>query len=181
MFLTLLRFLKYSGSVVIDDCEVSAVPLATLRTRITTIPQDFVQYPGSIRDNLVPQDIMKHGEASVQDSTLREILDKVGSGIREKVDRHGGLDGPIDSLGLSAGQKQLMSVARAIVHKRLSQTKLVLIDEGTSNVDPETDATIQALMDEFFQGSTVISISHRPETIQNADVIYTLDREAAQA
>ncbi|KAK3180626.1 hypothetical protein K4F52_007976 [Lecanicillium sp. MT-2017a] len=181
MFLALLRFLKYTGSVIIDGFEISTVPLAILRTRITTIPQDFVQYPGSIRDNLVPQDIMKHGEPSVKDSTLQEILDKVGAGIRQNVDLHGGLDAPIESLGLSAGQKQLMSVARAIVHKRVSQTKLILIDEGTSNVDPQTDATIQTLMDEFFQGSTVISISHRPETIQNADVVYTLDREATES
>lgn len=177
--MTLLKFLNYNGSVSIDGYEVSDVPLAVLRRRITTIPQDFIKYPGSIRDNLVPQDIMKEGGPSVQDSVLDEILGKVGAGVREEINLRG-LDAPMESLGLSEGQKQLLTVARAIIHKRMSGTKIVLIDEGTSSVDLETDDNIQALMNEYFHDSTVISISHRQETMQNADLVYSLDNVVSQ-
>lgn len=166
MVLTLLKFLEYTGSVTIDGIDISRVPHDELRSRITTVSQEPVVLQGSLRDNLLPYDGQQDG--AIDDVALTNVLRQIC--LFDHVTAKGGLDAPYADMGFSHGQAQLCAIGRAILHNRHAGTKLVLMDEPTSNVDVETDAIIQRLIVESFGKSTIIVISHRAEAIQGVDV-----------
>ena len=107
------------------------------------------------------------------DTLIIEALQKVG--LSEQISTKGGLDASLEDVSLSAGQKQLFSLARAILHQRQTQSRVVLVDEATSSIDHEADAQVQAVMGEVFAGCTVVTIAHRLETIQGADVVLEVE------
>lgn len=166
LVLTLLKFLEYTGSVTIDNIDISQVPHDELRSRITTVSQEPVVLQGSLRDNMLPYDGQQDG--AIDDAALEDVLRQIC--LSEHVAAKGGLDAPYTEMGFSHGQAQLCAIGRAILHNRHAGTKVVLMDEPTSNVDVETDAIIQRLIGGSFGKSTVIVISHRAEAIQNVDV-----------
>ncbi|KAK5996562.1 ABC multidrug transporter B [Cladobotryum mycophilum] len=166
--LTVLHMLDYSGVVSIDDIDISQIPRQQLRSCITTLPQDPIELPGSIRNNLVP-----FGGATISEEAMTGALDHVG--LLTHISTRGGLDAELASMGLSQGQKQLLCLARAVLHNASSGSRVVLIDEATSNMDNETDAKMQAVMSKAFAGCTVLVVAHRLETIQDADVVLELD------
>ncbi|KND87509.1 Canalicular multispecific organic anion transporter 1 [Tolypocladium ophioglossoides CBS 100239] len=175
LILTLLHLLDYSGSVAIDGIEISHITRQQLRSRITTIPQDPIELSGSIRKNLNPYDISvsRSNRLINDDFAMREALSRVG--ILEHISSHGGLDAELSAVGLSQGQKQLLCLARAVLHNARTGSRIILADEATSNVDHETDAQMQAVMAEAFSGCTVITVAHRLETIQDVDVVLELE------
>lgn len=174
LLLTILNFLEFEGSVVIDDVDIATIPRQTLRSRITTISQDMMDLPCSVRDNLVPDEMSgPEGSRVTEDAKLLQVLDRVGLG--EHVAAHGGLDGQMEKLGLSAGQKQLLALARALLHNRRTRSKLVLVDEATSSIDYELEAKMQAVMAEAFDDCTVLTIAHREKTIEAVDKVLTMD------
>ena len=146
------------------------------RNRLADLGRMASYMAHEVRNNLVPQDIMKAKEASVHDTTVLDILKQVGSGLFEEVAHRGGLDGSFEALGLSEGQKQIFSVARAIIDNIIKGTKLILVDEATSSVDLATDQKIQSLMKRHFRGCTIMIISHRVETLKDAYAVYSLHR-----
>lgn len=175
LLLTLLHLLDQSGSVTIDNINTSDITRQRLRSRITVIAQDPVELPGSVRYNLIPFDLESApsqnnviGEASIQ-----EMLSQVG--LWDHVSANGGLDADFLTLGLSQGQRQLFCLARAILHHRLMESKIVLVDEATSSVDIDTDREMQAIITTAFSECTVITVAHRLETIQDVDIILELD------
>lgn len=168
--LTLLNFLEYSGSIKIDGVEISDVPLQVLRSRITTITQDYVELHGAIRDNLFPHS-GGHSE-SISDDVAIDALKKVS--LWERVTSSGGLDATLNELGLSQGEKQLLSIARAFLHHKETGSKVILVDEATSSMDQDTDRNVQALMRDMFEGSTILMVAHRHETIQDASLLVEL-------
>jgi ABC-type multidrug transport system fused ATPase/permease subunit len=109
----------------------------------------------------------------ITDEAIIEALQKVG--LSEQISTKGGLGAAMDEVSLSAGQKQLFSLARAILHQRQTGSKVVLVDEATSSIDHESDAQVQAVMGEVFGECTVVAIAHRVETIQGADVILEVE------
>jgi ABC-type multidrug transport system fused ATPase/permease subunit len=170
MLLALLNFLDYSGSITIDGVEVSKVPLQKLRSCITTITQDYVELHGSVRNNLLPY--AANSSETITDDIVVDALKNFG--LWERVSSSGGLNAEMATLGLSQGEKQLLYITRAFLHHRKTRSKVILVDEATSNMDRETDQNVQLLMKENFKGSTILMVAHRHDTIKDADMVIEL-------
>lgn len=167
LLLALLHLIEFSGSISIDGREIKTVPRHILRSRITTLTQDGVELKGSIRLNMFPFDAPMPA-----DDHLIGALESVG--MWAHISKHGGLDADIVKTRLSHGQKQLLFIARAILHQQVMDTKIVLVDEATSSLDVEMDEEIQAIMDESFADCTVVHISHRRDSFDNIDLSIEL-------
>ena len=151
-----------AGRVLIDGLDVAFVGLCALRKRVSMVPQDNVLLSGSVDRNLDPFE--EHGSPE-----KRRALDAAGLGALA-------LDHVVKADGgsLSAGEKQLLGVARAL----LRRTKLVVMDEPSSNVDEHTDAAVQRVLKDAFVGTTSLTIAHRLETVIDSDMILTMDAGA---
>ena len=158
LFLSLLRIIEpHAGKIFIDGVDICEMGLDDLRTKVTIIPQDPLLYKGTVRSNL---DLLEE----YSDSQIWKALEKVC--LKAKFEE-GGLDMEIKEGGenLSAGEKQLMCIGRAILKKN----KIILIDEATSSIDSVTEEAILASIRENFKDCTVITIAHRLKTIIESD------------
>lgn len=90
----------------------------------------------------------------------------------EVISAKGGLDAPVSNTSLSAGEKQLLCICRAF----LKQSKIVLIDEATANIDIHNDTIIQKVISDKFKSSTVLTIAHRLSTLKNSDKIMVMEK-----
>ncbi|KAI8266011.1 ABC transporter atnG [Colletotrichum sp. SAR11_239] len=150
------------GKLVIDANDISDYSVSTFRSSINAIPQDSFITSGTFREVLDPY-------KSSSDATIEEALRKVN--LFEHVQNNGGLDGNVAPEALSQGQKQLLSLARAIMRR----CRIVVLDEVTSSLDLETEQLIWRVLQEEFTGCTVIVIAHRLETIIGFDRVAVLD------
>lgn len=182
--LALLGFLTYDGSMKIDGVEIRDIPKDQLRSRIVTITQDNVVLDGTIRQNLLPFDT-EWGEkrqgpltekeaiaAAQMDEFLRELLVRLR--IWDPLEDNGKLDADVSKVGYSHGELQLLCIARAVVRRKMTGSNLVLVDEGTSSVDLWREKIVRQMMQQYFQGCTIIVIAHRDETIADANITITL-------
>lgn len=148
------------GEILIDNIDISKVSKQALRTRITFVAQDPILFPGSIRLNLDPTN-------EYSDRECADALERICS-------RHGwDLDFHIEAGGrnLSQGQRQLIGLTRAA----LRRSPIVILDEATASIDHETSLEIQKIIREEMKESTVITIAHRLEAINDADYFVVLD------
>ncbi|CAD8052568.1 unnamed protein product [Paramecium sonneborni] len=168
--LSLLRILEASnGSIIIDGVDISTLNLKQLRESITMILQDSTLFEGTLRENLDP--LHKHTDQELNNVALQCCL---GDLLLQK----NGLNTEISENGdnLSAGEKQLISIARAV----LKQSQIILIDEATANIDIETESKIQQTIQTAFKKCTVITIAHRINTIMHSDKILVIDQGQAK-
>jgi len=162
----LFRFLELeNGMITIDGRDIAQVPLGMLRSRITMIPQDPVLFAGKLRYSLDPAGLYV-------DAQLWSALEAVGMRTFAEQSK-GGLDTDVADGGenLSAGQRQLLCMARALLEK----PRVLIMDEATSNIDGQTDERIQTMLKEKFCDCTVLTIAHRIDTIMWYDRVCVLD------
>jgi len=154
------------GSVLMDGHDLRTVTQASLRSQLGIVPQEGHLFSGTVGDNL------RFGCPSATDDELRAACAAVGA--LDFVDAlPEGLDTEIQERGsrLSAGQRQLLSFARALV----ADPRLLILDEATSSVDLRTERRIEEAMHALLGGRTAIVIAHRLSTIRRADRIVVID------
>ncbi|OAQ99171.1 hypothetical protein LLEC1_07152 [Akanthomyces lecanii] len=169
LFLALLGFLQYDGTIKIDGIDISQVPLDELRSRVVTISQDQIKLDASVRRATKK----KSQEAERQDIMLKGLLTRLGiwGPLENK-----GLDAMLDDVGYSHGQMQLFCLARGIVRYQDTGSKVVLIDEATSSVEQGMEKSAQDIMKEYFADCTVLIIGHRESSIRDVELTVELSR-----
>jgi len=163
----LLRFYDVdSGRIMIDGRDITDVSRQSLRSRIGMVLQDTWLFAGTIAENIAfgrPEatrnEIVDAARAAYVDRFVRSLPD----GYETRVSDDGG--------NISAGEKQLITIARAFV----AQPQLLILDEATSSVDTRTELLVQQAMVELRRGRTSFIIAHRLSTIRDADLIVVMD------
>lgn len=155
------------GTIFIEGKEYRSVTPQQLRTNIAMVPQQVNLFSGTIRENLLLAD------PNANDEKLKEALSEAGLGSFLKT-LPKGLDSDVGNAGaeLSGGQRQKMGIARAL----LSEAQYMIFDEATSSVDPQSEREIWETIGRLSKTRTLIIISHRMSTIQNANCIYILEK-----
>lgn len=156
-----------SGSIKIDGVDIRDMPRQTMRRHMGIVLQDPFLFTGTIASNVSlndPSISREQVEKALRDVGADRLLGRLPKGIDEPVIEKGGT--------LSAGQRQLISFARALAF----DPAILILDEATSNIDTETEAVIQNALEVVKKGRTTFVIAHRLSTIKSADLILVLDR-----
>ncbi|KAG4423435.1 hypothetical protein IFR04_003402 [Cadophora malorum] len=164
----LLRVMPISsGSITMDKVDINTISPAVLRRRLTVIPQESFILPGTVRVNADPLGLASDASiiAALKDVGVWDVLEA------RSENSGSALDASLLDRPLSQGQQQLFGLARAM----LRDSAVVIIDEGTSSVDSETDFLIQKVIKEKFKDCTVICVAHRLHTIKDCDKIAVMD------
>ncbi|RHY38344.1 hypothetical protein DYB34_003537 [Aphanomyces astaci] len=151
----------HGGRITLDDVDISAIGLHDLREKISIIPQDSVLFSGTLRSNVDPFHMYN-------DEALWAALKRVQMPATS-------LDDVVDGGNFSVGERQLMCIARAL----LKRSRVILMDEATASVDPDTDRSVQRSLREVFCDCTCITIAHRLHTIMDSDRILVMDGGSA--
>ncbi len=163
----LMRFYDVnSGAILVDGHNIKDFKRGELRKMFGMVLQDTWLYGGTIRDNI------KYSNPEATDSEVIEAakaahvhhyIKTLSNGYDAKINE--------ESTNISAGQKQLLTIARVI----LANPKILILDEATSSIDTRTEQQIQSAMDNLMKGRTSFIIAHRLSTIKNADLILVMD------
>jgi ATP-binding cassette subfamily B protein len=155
------------GSVKIDGIDVRDVTMKSLREQIGIVLQDTFLFSTTVMENVrfgrpsaTDEEVLAAIKLANADSFIERLPEKYQTVLGER------------GSGLSQGQRQLLSIARAA----LADPRILILDEATSSVDTRTERLIQRAFDELLKGRTSIVIAHRLSTIRNADLILVLDQ-----
>lgn len=161
----LMRFFEInSGDIKIDDIPISEMSRENVHNLFSMILQDTWLFEGTVRENLV------YNMKGVTEEELEQVCKACGLDKFVHSLPHGFDTVLSESASISAGQKQLLTIARAM----LQNAPMLILDEATSSVDTRTELLIQRAMDELTKGRTSFVIAHRLSTIKNADLILVM-------
>lgn len=156
-----------SGKVLIDGQDISRVTIRSLREQMGVMMQDSFIFSGTIMDNIrygnmeaTDEDVIRAAKTVCAHDFIMEMENGYDTQVNERGSR------------LSAGQRQLISFARAL----LADPKILILDEATSSIDTETELILQRGLNELLKGRTSFLIAHRLSTIKNADCILYIDK-----
>jgi ABC-type multidrug transport system fused ATPase/permease subunit len=155
------------GEVLVDGVDVRELSQRALRSRVATVLQDVVLFSGSVASNIAlgRADLSREDiERCARAVEAHEFISRLPQGYDTSVSERGS--------NFSAGQRQLLSFARALAHG----ADILVLDEATSSIDSETEAAIQRGIHVLLANQTSIAIAHRLSTIRDVDRIYVLDR-----
>ncbi len=154
------------GRILVDGIDLRKIVRKSLRRFIGYVPQDTILFPGTIRDNI------RIGRPDASDEEIVDVCRRLG--IHRIIESlPGGYDTDIGEFGkrLSAGQRQLISIARAL----LKNPPILILDEAMSNVDPATEAIVRKALEVLMENRTTIIIAHRLTLARSADRIIVLE------
>ena len=156
-----------TGTVSVDGTDLREVRLGSYRRQLGVVLQDPFLFSGTIADNV------RFGRPEASDDEVRETAAAIG--LDRLVGRlHGGLDHEVreGGSGLSAGERQLISIARAL----LADPRILILDEATSNIDRPTEVLIERALDRLLHGRSSVIIAHRLATVRRADEVMVVER-----
>ena len=153
------------GQILVDGIDIRHIKIASLRRHFGQMLQDVFLFAGDIRSN-----ILLHKQAITDDEVMQACRYVNADSFISKLPK--GLDEPVRERGnnFSAGQRQLLSFARTIIHK----PSVMILDEATANIDTETELLIQDSLEKLKSIGTMLIVAHRLSTIQHADNIIVL-------
>lgn len=153
-----------SGLVALNGVPIAEIPFEELRRRVALVPQEVELFAGTVRDNVTLFDDAR------SDAAVVDALERVGLGALAAagIDRELGAGGA----GLSAGEAQLLALARVW----LRDPDLLVLDEATARVDPDTERRIEAAVIELMHGRTTLVIAHRLSTLKSVDEIIVFEQ-----
>jgi ATP-binding cassette subfamily B protein len=153
------------GSITIDDIDVRDVTLTSLRRQIAVVLQDTFLFSDTVMNNIRfgrPDATDEEVIAAARLARAHDFIERLPEGYQTRLGERGS--------GLSQGQRQLLSIARAA----LANPRILILDEATSSVDTRTERQIQAALEQIMQGRTSFVIAHRLSTVRNADQVLVL-------
>jgi ATP-binding cassette subfamily B protein len=156
-----------AGSVRVDGTDLRDVELSSYRRQLGVVLQDPFLFSGTIADNV------RFARPDATDAEVRETSAAIG--LDRLLGRlHGGLEHEVreGGAGLSAGERQLISIARAL----LADPRILILDEATSNIDRPTEVAIERALDRLLHGRSSVIIAHRLATVRRADRVLVVER-----
>jgi ABC-type multidrug transport system fused ATPase/permease subunit len=156
-----------AGTVAVDGTDLRTVQLTSYRRQLGVVLQDPFLFSGTIADNV------RFARPEATDEEVRETAAAIG--LDRLVARlHGGLAHEVreGGAGLSAGERQLISIARAL----LADPRILILDEATSNIDRPTEVVIERALDRLLHGRSSVIIAHRLATVRRADAVLVVER-----
>jgi ATP-binding cassette subfamily B protein len=152
------------GEILIDGININDIKKRDLRRNISVVLQDVFLFSGTIEKNITLNDEIEKTliEKALKVSYVNEVIKGLSNGINEPVMERGST--------LSAGQRQLLSFARAVAHN----PSIFVLDEATASIDTQTETLIQKALENITKQRTTLIIAHRLSTIRNADIIIVL-------
>jgi subfamily B ATP-binding cassette protein MsbA len=155
-----------SGNIKIDDQQINNLSVSSLRKEISLVSQDTTLFDDTIKNNIAYANLKATDEEIIEaakKSFAKEFIEKLPDGYETIIGENG--------LRLSGGEKQRISIARAMLKK----SSIILLDEATSSLDADTEQKIQQALTLLTKNKTTIVIAHRLSTILNSDQIYVID------
>ncbi|MDZ8027124.1 MAG: peptidase domain-containing ABC transporter [Nostoc sp. DedQUE11] len=166
MKLLLRLYETESGRILIDGYDIAKVELYSLRRQVGVVPQETLLFDGSVQENIAltnPDATTEEIIQAAQVACAHEFIMNLPNGYNTRVGERGS--------ALSGGQRQRIAIARSV----LQRPKLLVLDEATSALDYPTERQICLNLARTFKGSTVFFITHRLNTVSNADIIVVMD------
>ena len=160
----LMRMPDADGDIMVDGVEIKNINLQDARRCISLLGQSPVLFAGSVRQNLDLMDQFQDSDLwrTLEDVQLKDLVQSLEGQLDYELLEHGA--------NVSVGERQLICLARVL----LQQNKIIILDEPTAHVDPDTEQTIWNVVREKLRDSTVITIAHRLNTIRDCDMILVL-------
>ena len=155
-----------SGTITIDDIDISTINLSSYRQHLGVVLQDEFLFEGSIRENILfprPKATEYELQKAVKTAYVNEFTDRFDNGLDTVIGERG--------VKLSGGQRQRIAIARAV----LVNPKILILDEATSSLDIESEALIQKSLAQLTKGRTTFVVAHRLSTIKKANQILVIE------